>query len=86
MAPTAEDFFKNLPIVTKYTVIFSLGLTVLASLQVLNPYSYLLFWDKIFDLKSLQLWRLITNFYYFGNFSFNFIFNFMFLYVHQVAI
>eukprot|EP01027_Heterolobosea_sp_BB2_P014826 GEZU01021272.1.p1 GENE.GEZU01021272.1~~GEZU01021272.1.p1 ORF type:complete len:287 (-),score=44.97 GEZU01021272.1:492-1244(-) len=77
MADTFSDWFNSLPKITKYTIVFSFLLTVASSFGLVSPHNYLLYPNAIFS-KHLQLWRLFTNLYYFGNFSLPFVLNFFF--------
>jgi Derlin-2/3 len=75
--PTAQQWWDSMPKVTKYLVVFILLLTVLTQFQVVSPYSLILDFEFIFS-RYLQLWRLVTNLFYFGGFSIGLIFNLMF--------
>ena len=77
-AQSAEEFWNQIPQVTKYIVILILALTVTAQFGIVNPYTYVLIFDRIFSTK-LELWRLITNLFFFGGFSLPFLINFIIL-------
>lgn len=81
--PTFEEFFKNLPYVTKYLIIGSFAMTAMVSLKITKASNYLLDFDMIFDIYKIQVWRLLTNLFFFGGFSFNWVMNFFFLYVYN---
>jgi hypothetical protein len=51
---SAEEFFQQIPKVTKYICGFSFLLTLLSNFKFVNVYSYLLFPDKIFS-SDLQV-------------------------------
>lgn len=85
MAQTAQQFWDDLPQITKYLCVFILGLTMIAQFGLVSGYSLILDFDLIFNLKQLQLWRLITGVFFYGGFSFSFLMNFLVLYVCCVA-
>jgi len=72
MASTPEEWFKNLPVVTKYYFIGAVATTILVSFGVITPFMIYLDFDLIF--KKFQFWRLITCFFFFGAFSLPFLF------------
>jgi len=76
MENTPEQWYKNLPLLTRIglTVIFCT--TVLAQLEILNPMLLALNWPLV--INKLQVWRLLTSVCFFGKFSFQFIFQLYF--------
>ena len=66
-----EAWYKSLPSLTRYYLTGAVGLTTLTSLQVVSPYA--LYFDLSLIFTKLEIWRLLTTFLYFGNFSFNFL-------------
>lgn len=63
-----QQWFESLPIITRYWLLFSIGITFLANLNIFPVHNLL------FDLKlvknKLQLWRLLTSFWYLGPFNY----------------
>lgn len=66
-----QDWFYSLGPVTRCLLVASLGSTLGCSMGVLNPMSLGLFWDPL--LKKFEVWRLASNFVFFGEPSFNFL-------------
>merc|ERR1712150_144158 len=62
------QWFENIPIITRYWLIFSVGTTFLANLNIIPAYSLL--FDLTLIKSKLQLWRLLTPFWYLGPFSY----------------
>jgi len=69
---TPEEWFKNLPVVTKYYFVAAVATTTLISLGLVNPIYLYLDFDLVF--RKFQIWRLITCFMFFGKFSLPFLF------------
>lgn len=76
MAVTPEQWYGSMPVLTKVYFTVALAATILATFNMLNPYYLYLDFDLV--TRKFQLWRLITNFCFFGKFSMPFIFK-MFL-------
>lgn len=71
------EYLQTPPITRFYTT--SCVLTTLAvQLDILTPFQLYFNPDLIFN--HFQLWRLVTNFLYFGTIGFNFFFNMIFTY------
>jgi len=64
---TPEAWYKNLPILTKVWFTAAVAVTVLMTVGVLNPMVILLHWPTIWS--KLQVWRLFTNVFFFGEFG-----------------
>jgi len=69
---SVEEWFKNLPPITKHYFVTAVGTTILTSLGVFSPMLLILNFDLIF--YKFQIWRLITCFFFFGNFGLPFVF------------
>jgi len=67
-----EDWYKGLPPVTKVYWTAAVLTTVLSSLGALSAMYLYLDFDLV--VGKFQIWRLLTNFIFFGNFSMPFIF------------
>ncbi|CAE6967028.1 DER2.2 [Symbiodinium natans] len=71
MENTPEQWYKNLPILTRVLLTVIFGVTVLVQLEFLNPGLLFLNWPMI--INKLQVWRLLTPALFFGTFSFQFL-------------
>lgn len=79
MAQTPEQWFKNMPTITKTYFVAAVGTTILVQLNIVDPEYLYLDFDLVF--KKFQFWRLVTCFLFFGKFSLPFIFQ-IFILVH----
>jgi Derlin-2/3 len=73
---TPEQWYKNLPIITKIGLTVIFGVTVLVQMGVLDPSLITLDWFLV--IYKLQVWRLLTSVMFFGTFSFQFLFQMYF--------
>jgi len=76
MENTPEQWYKNLPILTRIGLTVIFGVTVLVQLEILNPMLVYLNWPLV--INKLQVWRLFTSVVFFGKFSFQFLFQLYF--------
>jgi len=67
-----EEWFKNLPKITKAYLVMAVGTTALCMFGTIAPIQIYLDFDLIF--KKYEIWRLLTNFLFFGKFSMKFMF------------
>jgi Derlin-2/3 len=67
-----EQWFKALPVVTKYYFVTAVATTCLTSLGVISPALLFLDFDKVF--YKFEIWRLVTCFIFFGKFGLPFVF------------
>ncbi|XP_071849342.1 derlin-2-like [Apostichopus japonicus] len=72
-----EEYMQTPPITRAYTTTCVLT-TLAVQLDVITPFQ--LYFNPDLILNHLQLWRLVTNFMYFGTIGFNFLFNMIFTY------
>uniref|UniRef100_A0A8C6UZF0 Derlin n=1 Tax=Neogobius melanostomus TaxID=47308 RepID=A0A8C6UZF0_9GOBI len=72
---TIQQEYLQIPVVTRAYTTACVLTTAAVQLELITPFHTLLF---IFCV--LQVWRLITNFLFFGPVGFNFLFNMIFLY------
>ncbi|KAF3319971.1 derlin-1-like protein [Carex littledalei] len=63
-------FYNSLPPISKAYGTICLLTTALCQLGILDPYYIYLLYPRV--LKNLQIWRLITPFFFLGKFSINF--------------
>lgn len=73
---TPEEFFKNLPPLTRAWLIIAFTTTVLVEFKSINAYNLAFLPSEI--LRG-EIWRLVTPFIFFGGFSFPFVMNLFFL-------
>lgn len=69
-----------MPPVTRSYICLSVLTTGSVAFEVISPYKLYLNWSLV--LSKLHIWRLLTNFLFFGEFSIDFIFHMFFLYRH----
>jgi Derlin-2/3 len=62
-----EEWFRELPVVTKYYFCAAVLSTMATSFGLLNPYYLILDFNLVFS--RFQVWRLLTCFIWFGNFG-----------------
>merc|ERR1712130_1085467 len=72
------DVYLEIPPVTRVYVSACLLVNAAVQLGYVTPYQLYFNYDLI--LKSGELWRLFTNFLYFGPMGLHFLFHFLFLY------
>lgn len=72
-----EEWFRNLPKVTKVYFCAAVVSTLLTTFKLLTPAHYYLDFDLVFF--KLHIWRLITNFLFFGGFGMPFVINIVIL-------
>ena len=66
-------FFQQSPKITKILTLSSIFISLLTWFELVSPYALYLNYTLIF--KNFQIWRIFTNFFYFGNFSLRLIFH-----------
>jgi Derlin-2/3 len=72
-----EAWYRSWPPVTRGYLTAAFASTVVVQLDLVNP--LLLYLDFGLVLSKLELWRLLTNFCFFGGFSMPFVFSMFFL-------
>lgn len=77
MAQIVEDWYKQMPVITRSYLTLSILTTVGCALEVISPYHIYLNSDKV--IRHFQYWRLFTNFFYFGRLDLDFLFHMFFL-------
>lgn len=73
-----QDEYMQIPTVTRTYTTACVFTTLAVQLELISPFQIYFNPDLIFN--QLQVWRLITNFLFFGTIGFNFLFNMIFLY------
>lgn len=76
MENTPEQWYKSLPILTRIGLTAIFGITVLVQLEILDPRLLSLNFPLV--INKIQVWRLLTSVFFFGNFSFPFLFQLYF--------
>lgn len=66
-----QDWFYSLPPVTRTLFVGVLSLTCGTSFGILNPANLALLWDPI--IHKFEIWRLGSDFFFYGGFSFPFL-------------
>ncbi|KAJ3076248.1 hypothetical protein HDU98_004861 [Podochytrium sp. JEL0797] len=72
-----EEWFYELPIITRTYITLVFAETIACQLDFVNPYQLHFSYDLIF--VGHQYWRLLTSFLYFGGLSIDFLFHMFFL-------
>lgn len=72
-----QDFFDQLPTITKWWLISAFVTAFLVSFQWIAFQQIVFFWPLIWE--KFEVWRLLTTFLFFGKFSFGFLFKLMML-------
>eukprot|EP00933_Yihiella_yeosuensis_P026109 TRINITY_DN20256_c0_g6_i1.p1 TRINITY_DN20256_c0_g6~~TRINITY_DN20256_c0_g6_i1.p1 ORF type:complete len:272 (-),score=43.23 TRINITY_DN20256_c0_g6_i1:139-876(-) len=73
---TPEQWYKNLPLLTRIGLTTVFVFTILAQIEILNPRLIILDWTLV--INKLQVWRLFTATMYFGPLGFPFLFQMYF--------
>uniref|UniRef100_A0A3B3ZHB7 Derlin n=1 Tax=Periophthalmus magnuspinnatus TaxID=409849 RepID=A0A3B3ZHB7_9GOBI len=70
--------YLQIPVVTRAYTTACVLTTAAVQLEIITPFQ--LYFNPDLILRNYQVWRLITNFLFFGPVGFNFLFNMIFLY------
>ena len=71
------EWYLEVPVVTRFYMTSSVLTTAACSLELLSPFSLYFSFHLVF--MKLQLWRLLTNFFFFGSLGVDFLFHMFFL-------
>ena len=71
------EWIYSVPPITRTYVTGAVVATTLCSLDVISPFS--LYFNLNLAVFQLQLWRLVTNFFFFGALGVDFLFHMFFL-------
>mmetsp|Transcript_42054 Transcript_42054/g.50980 ORF Transcript_42054/g.50980 Transcript_42054/m.50980 type:complete len:233 (+) Transcript_42054:401-1099(+) len=77
MATTLEDWYKQMPIITRSYLTLSFLTTASCALEILSPFT--VYFNARLIFRKMQLWRLFTNFFFFGQMGLDFLFHMFFL-------
>ena len=72
-----EEWYKNMPIMTRTFVTSIFVVTVLVTLGIMDPYLLVLDWPMI--VNKFHIWRIATCVLFFGPFSMQWMFQMYFL-------
>lgn len=78
MAQTFHQEYMAVPPVTRTYTTACVLTTLAVQLDLLSPFQ--LYFNQSLIWRKFQIWRLLTNFTFFGTIGFNFIFNMIFTY------
>lgn len=81
-AGTPQDWFRDIPIITKILLVSTVLSAGLASFRLMNPMLLIFHWPSIY--KNFEIWRLFTSFIFAGNFSFPFLMHTYMLYQNSI--
>ncbi|KAM9329914.1 derlin-3 [Gastrophryne carolinensis] len=70
--------YRHIPTVTRAYTAACLITTAAVEVDIVTPFH--LYFNPELIFKKLQIWRLLTNFLYFGHLGFGFFFNMLFMY------
>eukprot|EP01122_Echinamoeba_exundans_P011705 TRINITY_DN4749_c0_g1_i1.p1 TRINITY_DN4749_c0_g1~~TRINITY_DN4749_c0_g1_i1.p1 ORF type:complete len:250 (+),score=25.53 TRINITY_DN4749_c0_g1_i1:76-825(+) len=76
-----DRWYRNLPIITKAYMTACCLTTLAVHLDLINALDIFLNFNLV--TQKLQVWRLVTNFFFFGGFDLSFIFHMTFLVHHS---
>ncbi|MQM02506.1 hypothetical protein Taro_035276 [Colocasia esculenta] len=77
MAQAVEEWYKQMPVITRSYLTAAIVTTVGCSLEIISPYH--LYLNPKFVLERYEVWRLVTNFLFFGILDLDFLFHMFFL-------
>jgi len=80
----AGTWWRGVPIVTKYLLVASFGLTLSAHFGIVSPMTLIFLLPNIY--QHFEIWRLVTPFFYLGRLSFNFLIDLLFLYRYSESL
>jgi Derlin-2/3 len=72
-----ETWFKQIPVVTRTYVSLAFLVTAACALDLMSPLNLYLNFKLVHE--KMEVWRLLTNFLFFGNFGLDFLFHMFFL-------
>ncbi|XP_078433710.1 derlin-2-like [Wolffia australiana] len=77
MAQAVEEWYKQMPIITRSYLTAAVVTSVGCSLEIISPYN--LYLNPKLVLERYEVWRLVTNFLYFRKIDLDFLFHMFFL-------
>eukprot|EP00616_Rhizochromulina_sp_CCMP1243_P003764 CAMPEP_0118963040 /NCGR_PEP_ID=MMETSP1173-20130426/1129_1 /TAXON_ID=1034831 /ORGANISM="Rhizochromulina marina cf, Strain CCMP1243" /LENGTH=263 /DNA_ID=CAMNT_0006911355 /DNA_START=98 /DNA_END=889 /DNA_ORIENTATION=- len=70
---TPQEWFYSLPPITRSLLVAVLATTAACSFGIVSPFQLHLDWTRVW--RGFEIWRLASNFVFFGTFSFPFLIN-----------
>jgi len=77
MPNSIEDWYNQIPVVTRVYLTLAVITTLLCALEIVSPFSLYFNWNAI--VYKFELWRIVTNFLFFGLFGIEYVFHMFFL-------
>ncbi|KAJ8471258.1 hypothetical protein OPV22_025601 [Ensete ventricosum] len=77
MAQAVEEWYKQMPIITRSYLTAAVVTTVGCSLEIISPHN--LYLNPKLIVQQYEIWRLVTNFLYFRKMDLDFLFHMFFL-------
>ncbi|PON92409.1 Derlin [Trema orientale] len=81
---TPSEYYQSLPPVSKFYGVTCLMTTAALYLQLYDPWNIALSYSLV--IKKFQVWRLVTNFFFLGPFSFPFAFRLIIIAKYGVSL
>jgi len=72
-----EEWYKQMPVITRSYLTLSFLTTASCALEIISPFS--VYFNARLIFRKLQVWRLFTNFFFFGHMGLDFLFHMFFL-------
>eukprot|EP01024_Parvocaulis_polyphysoides_P069194 TRINITY_DN8460_c0_g1_i14.p1 TRINITY_DN8460_c0_g1~~TRINITY_DN8460_c0_g1_i14.p1 ORF type:complete len:263 (-),score=23.63 TRINITY_DN8460_c0_g1_i14:445-1233(-) len=79
-----ENLYKQLPIITRCYTTLAVATTFACTLEIVTPLQ--LYFNSRLIFQKYELWRLFTNFLFFGNLGIDFFFHMFFLVRYSKAL
>eukprot|EP00958_Prasinococcus_capsulatus_P013453 scaffold1388_cov390-Prasinococcus_capsulatus_cf.AAC.3 len=77
MAQNIEEWYKQMPVITRSYLTLSFLTTAGCALDIISPFS--VYFNARLIFYKFELWRLLTNFFFFGSLGLDFLFHMFFL-------
>eukprot|EP00217_Crustomastix_stigmatica_P014534 CAMPEP_0183801916 /NCGR_PEP_ID=MMETSP0803_2-20130417/29073_1 /TAXON_ID=195967 /ORGANISM="Crustomastix stigmata, Strain CCMP3273" /LENGTH=212 /DNA_ID=CAMNT_0026046647 /DNA_START=129 /DNA_END=763 /DNA_ORIENTATION=- len=77
MAQNIEQWYKETPIITRSYLTLCFVTTAGCALELISPFS--VYFNAKLIFRKFQVWRLFTNFFFFGSLGLDFVFHMFFL-------
>ncbi len=73
MADNVLQWYRETPVVTRTYLTLAFITTAGCALEIISPFS--VYFNAQLIVRKLQLWRLVTNFFFFGSLGMDFLFH-----------
>ena len=74
---TLEQWYRQMPVVTRSYLTLSFLTTAGCALELISPFS--VYYNSNLIFRKGEVWRLATNFFFFGSLGMDFVFHMFFL-------